>query len=149
MAAHRMRTVGAADWILVLDQGTLMDSGCHDEVTSDATHPALTERHPLLELTRGDGRYYNEAKEADIQVATPKRQPMFNELRSIRVGRNFSRQALADLVGVNVQTIGALERGHYSPSMYLALRLAMALNVGVEELFWLEKSDADESLRLS
>jgi putative transcriptional regulator len=77
-------------------------------------------------------------------VATPKRQPMYNELRSIRVARQLSRQALADKVGVNVQTIGALERGNYSPSMYLALLLAKALNVGVEELFWLEKSRVEE-----
>ena len=85
----------------------------------------------------------------DTQVAKSKRQPMSNELRSIRVAKHFSRQALADRVDVNVQTIGALERGYYSPSMYLALLLAKALNVGVEELFWLEKADADadEALR--
>jgi len=72
---------------------------------------------------------------------------MYNELRSIRVGQRLSRQVLADMVGVNVQTIGALERGHYSPSLYLALLLEKALNVGIEELFWLEKSDADEPRR--
>ena len=69
---------------------------------------------------------------------------MFNELRSIRVARQLSRQALADKVGVNVQTIGALERGNYSPSMYLALLLAKALTVGVQELFRLEKSSLDD-----
>jgi putative transcriptional regulator len=80
-----------------------------------------------------------------MPVAMPKRQPMYNELRSIRVGQRFSRQALADMVGVNVQTIGALERGHYSPSLYLALLLARALNVGIEDLFWLEKPQANQS----
>lgn len=84
-----------------------------------------------------------------MPVAKPKRQPMHNELRSVRVGQRFSRQVLADMVGVNVQTIGALERGHYSPSLYLALLLAKALNAGIEELFWLEKSDADEPRRPS
>ena len=66
---------------------------------------------------------------------------MYNELRSTRSARSLSRQQLADMVDVNVQTIGALERGHYSPSLYLALLIAQALDVEVSQLFWL----ADES----
>jgi DNA-binding XRE family transcriptional regulator len=47
----------------------------------------------------------------------------------------LSRQELADLVGVHYQTIGYLERGEYSPSLVLALRIAKALNMEVSELF--------------
>jgi DNA-binding XRE family transcriptional regulator len=47
----------------------------------------------------------------------------------------LSRQELADLVGVHYQTIGYLERGEYSPSLVLALRIAKALKMEVSELF--------------
>jgi DNA-binding XRE family transcriptional regulator len=47
----------------------------------------------------------------------------------------LSRQQLADLVGVHYQTIGYLERGEYSPSLVLALRIAKALIREVSELF--------------
>ena len=77
-----------------------------------------------------------------MPVAKSNRQlEMFNELRSVRTAQSLSRQQLADLVDVNVQTIGALERGHYSPSLYLALLIAKALDVDVGDVFWL----ADES----
>lgn len=42
---------------------------------------------------------------------------------------------LATAVGVSRQTIVSLERGDYSPSVYLAIRIARALNSTVEELF--------------
>jgi DNA-binding XRE family transcriptional regulator len=51
----------------------------------------------------------------------------------------LSRQELADLVGVHYQTIGYLERGEYSPSLVLALRIASELNTSVEKLFWLKE----------
>jgi DNA-binding XRE family transcriptional regulator len=47
----------------------------------------------------------------------------------------FSRQELADKVGVHYQTIGYLEREEYSPSLVLALRIAKALNQEVTDLF--------------
>ena len=51
------------------------------------------------------------------------------------MAKGLSRQQLADAVGVHYQTIGYLERGEYSPSLTLALRLAEVLGHGVEELF--------------
>lgn len=50
----------------------------------------------------------------------------------------MSRQELADEVGVHYQTIGYIERGEYSPSLVLALRIADVLGTSVEELFWIE-----------
>jgi DNA-binding XRE family transcriptional regulator len=62
-------------------------------------------------------------------------EPVFNRIEAIRTSLGLSRQALADLVGVHYQTIGYLERGEYSPSLVLALRIAKALNTEVSELF--------------
>lgn len=47
----------------------------------------------------------------------------------------MSRKALADLVEVNPQTIGFLERGDYKPSLELAMRVAEVFNAPVELLF--------------
>ena len=61
--------------------------------------------------------------------------PVFNQIEEVRTARGLSRQELADLVGVHYQTIGYLERGEYSPSLVLALRISEALNQSVSELF--------------
>ena len=63
-------------------------------------------------------------------------QPQFyTRLPVLRAERNLSRKALADLVGVHYQTIGYLERGEYSPSLVLALRIAESLGVPIDATF--------------
>jgi putative transcriptional regulator len=62
-------------------------------------------------------------------------EPVFNQIEAVRTSQGLSRQELADLVGVHYQTIGYLERGEYSPSLVLALRIADALGKEVSELF--------------
>jgi putative transcriptional regulator len=62
-------------------------------------------------------------------------EPVFNKIEQVRTSLGLTRQQLADLVGVHYQTIGYLERGEYSPSLVLALRIAKALNREVSELF--------------
>ena len=47
----------------------------------------------------------------------------------------LSRRELADALGVHYQTVGYLERGEYSPSLYLALRIAAYFEVPVEVIF--------------
>ncbi len=64
-----------------------------------------------------------------------KEEPLFNRIEQARVARAMTRQDLADAVGVHYQTIGYLERGEYSPSLALALRLSQVLGEGVESLF--------------
>ena len=61
-----------------------------------------------------------------------------NRLALYRTERGLSRRELAERVDVNPQTIGFLERGTYSPSVELALRLAREFGVRVEALFSLE-----------
>ena len=60
---------------------------------------------------------------------------VFSRLEEWRLERGLSRQDLADAVSVHYQTIGYLERGEYSPSLALALRIAEVLDVPLEELF--------------
>ncbi len=50
----------------------------------------------------------------------------------------LSRQEFADAVGVHYQTVGYLERGEYSPSLVLALRIARVLDRPAESLFSLD-----------
>ncbi|MGY1603135.1 helix-turn-helix transcriptional regulator [Geodermatophilus sp. SYSU D00815] len=60
---------------------------------------------------------------------------LYNRLAVLRAERGLSRQQLADAVGVHYQTIGYLERGEYSPSAVLALRLAAVFGLPVEAVF--------------
>ncbi|WP_035748196.1 MULTISPECIES: helix-turn-helix transcriptional regulator [unclassified Glycomyces] len=53
----------------------------------------------------------------------------------LRAERGVSRRQLADALGVHYQTVGYLERGEYSPSLHLALKLAEYFEVPVEVLF--------------
>jgi DNA-binding XRE family transcriptional regulator len=68
-----------------------------------------------------------------------KEAPTFHSrLRLIRAERELSRKELAAAVGVHYQTIGYIERGEYSPSLDLALRLARYLGLPVEAIFSLD-----------
>ncbi|MEW2503947.1 helix-turn-helix transcriptional regulator [Amycolatopsis sp. CA-161197] len=60
---------------------------------------------------------------------------VYNRIAVLRAERGISRRQLADALGVHYQTIGYLERGEYSPSLHLALRIAEFFEVSVEVLF--------------
>ena len=61
--------------------------------------------------------------------------PVYNRIAQQRELIGMSRQQLAEMVNVHYQTIGYLERGEYSPSLALALRISEALNIDVQSLF--------------
>jgi len=61
-----------------------------------------------------------------------------SRLEEWRLARGLTRQELADAVGVHYQTIGYLERGEYSPSLALALQIAVVLEVPLEQIFSLQ-----------
>lgn len=63
---------------------------------------------------------------------------MHNRIALLRTERNVSRKALAEAVGVNFQTIGYLERGDYSPSLELAMKIARFFGLPVEMVFSFE-----------
>jgi DNA-binding XRE family transcriptional regulator len=58
-----------------------------------------------------------------------------NRIAMIRAERGISRRELSEAVGVHYQTIGYLERGEYSPSLHLALKIAEYFQVPVEVIF--------------
>jgi len=58
-----------------------------------------------------------------------------NRIAMLRAERKVSRRELAEALGVHYQTIGYLERGEYSPSLFLALRIAAYFEVPVEVVF--------------
>lgn len=63
---------------------------------------------------------------------------MYNRIMLFRVEAGLSRKQLAEMLGVNAQTIGYLERGDYSPSLELGMKLARTFKVRVETLFSLD-----------
>ncbi|WP_203979214.1 helix-turn-helix transcriptional regulator [Planotetraspora silvatica] len=53
----------------------------------------------------------------------------------LRAERGISRKDLATALGVHYQTVGYLERAEYSPSLFLALKIAEYFEVPVEVVF--------------
>ncbi|WP_309111863.1 helix-turn-helix transcriptional regulator [Saccharothrix sp.] len=58
-----------------------------------------------------------------------------NRIRLLRVERGMTRVGLARAVGVNPQTIGALERGDHYPGLDLAMRICEVFGLPVEAVF--------------
>jgi putative transcriptional regulator len=63
---------------------------------------------------------------------------LHNRLKSIRNERGMTQEALAAAVGVTRQTIIAIEKAKFVPSVKLALELARALSSPMDNLFWLD-----------
>ena len=57
-------------------------------------------------------------------------------LKAARAGKDLSQQALAELVGVSRQTINAIEKGDYNPTIRLSIAICKALDKTLDELFW-------------
>ncbi len=57
-------------------------------------------------------------------------------MKSARAALDLSQQQLADAVGVTRQTINAIERGDYNPTIRLCLAICRALGRTLDELFW-------------
>src|SRR5262249_45181528 len=70
------------------------------------------------------------------------------KLRFARQARGFSQQQLAGMAGVSRQAVSAVESGQSDPSLRVALALAQALGVTVEELFGAEGTIAAVSAQL-
>lgn len=63
---------------------------------------------------------------------------VFNRILAAREEHGLSRHDFAQAIGVHYQTVGYLERGEYSPSLVLALRISRVLGLPVEVLFSLD-----------
>jgi putative transcriptional regulator len=65
-----------------------------------------------------------------------------NHIRKLRFEHDeMTQEQLADKIGVTRQTIVAIEKGKYSPSLELAFRIALAFNKPLEAIFYIEESD--------
>lgn len=57
-------------------------------------------------------------------------------LKVARIEKGLSQQQLADAVAVTRQTISAIERGDYNPTINLCIKICKALEVTLNDLFW-------------
>lgn len=57
-------------------------------------------------------------------------------LKAARAGRDLSQQELAEQVGVSRQTISAIEKGDYNPTINLCIAICRVLGKTLDELFW-------------
>lgn len=69
---------------------------------------------------------------------------LINYLKEYRSSLGLNQTELGKLAGVSRQTISLIERGDYSPSVALALKIAQICQVKVEDIFQLEEDDEDE-----
>ena len=70
--------------------------------------------------------------------------PLLNRLKEYRSRLGVNQTEMGKLAGVSRQTIGQIERGDYSPSVTLALKLAKICEVNVEDIFIYEEEINDE-----
>ncbi|ANU25697.1 helix-turn-helix transcriptional regulator [Planococcus versutus] len=62
-----------------------------------------------------------------------------NRVKELRARYGFTQSDLGTQVDVTRQTIAFIEKGEFSPSITLSLKLAKALQTNVNDLFWLEE----------
>ena len=58
------------------------------------------------------------------------------KLKAARAGMDLSQQELAEKVGVSRQTISAIEKGDYNPTINLCIAICRVLGKTLDELFW-------------
>ena len=58
------------------------------------------------------------------------------KLKAVRAALDLSQQDLADKVGVSRQTINAIEKGDYNPTINLCRSICKVLNKTLDEIFW-------------
>ena len=64
-----------------------------------------------------------------------KSRKIYNRIALLREERGISRKELAEIIGVNFQTVGYLERGEYNPSLDLAFKISEYFDLPVEFIF--------------
>lgn len=72
--------------------------------------------------------------------------PLYNHLKEYRAKLGVNQQEMGKLVDTSRQTISQIERGDYSPSVTLALKIAKACGTTVEDIFeYVEEKDDENS----
>ena len=67
-----------------------------------------------------------------------------NRVKELRARYNYTQEKLAGMVGVTRQTIAAVEKREYVPSLLLALKICKVFSMPVEKIFWLKGEEHDE-----
>ena len=76
-----------------------------------------------------------------MQVFTGAGRKMRNKIKVFRAMHDLTQENLAQVIGVNRQTILAIEKGKYVPSLNLAFRIARHFGVSLEEVFIYEEEE--------
>lgn len=63
------------------------------------------------------------------------REYISNTVYALRIEKNLTQEDLAERLGVTRQTIIAIEKGNYTPSVLLALKVAAVFKIPVEDIF--------------
>ena len=58
------------------------------------------------------------------------------KLKAARAAKDLSQAQLAEICGVSRQTINAIEKGDYNPTINLCIAICKALDKTLDELFW-------------
>ncbi len=64
---------------------------------------------------------------------------MKNRIKVYRAMRDLTQESLAGMLGVTRQTVLAIEKGKYDPSLELAFKIARYFGVSIEDIFLYEK----------
>ena len=64
-----------------------------------------------------------------------------NRVRDLRIEHSLTQEELGQIVGLTRQSIIAIEKGRFTPSIHTVLMLARALKTSVDKLFWLTGDD--------
>lgn len=67
---------------------------------------------------------------------------LINTIKVLRAMNNLTQEELSKRVGVTRKTINTVENGKFVPSAHLALKIARAFNVAVEDVFQLPDDEA-------
>ena len=67
------------------------------------------------------------------------------KLKAARASRDLSQEELASRVGVSRQTVSAIEKGDYNPTIKLCIAICRELGKTLDELFWEETEKKDLS----
>lgn len=70
---------------------------------------------------------------------------VINRIREIRLERGITQVKMAEDLKITRQTINAVEKHKYNPSLELALKMIKYFNVPIEEIFYLEKKEGNEN----
>jgi len=71
---------------------------------------------------------------------------MKNRIKVYRALRNLTQEALAEQLGVTRQTILAIEKGKYDPSLELAFRISLLFRVPIDKMFFYESNSEDQPI---